>query len=155
MLSAEELLAGSALTYEVQIPPEILDPTGLNQPNPDSKVVLRPLNVTDLQRLTRAAKENDQLLATLMVQQALLNPELSVAQVAAMHAGLVQFLLEEVNRISGISTNANDLQRLSEEPLARAAFILAKEYGWTPEQVNALTLGQVLLHLQMLRQAQN
>ena len=34
-----------------------------------------------------------------MVQRALVEPEMSVAQVAAMHAGLVQYLLEQVNQI--------------------------------------------------------
>ena len=42
-----------------------------------------------------------------------------------------------------------------EAPLAKAAFILAKEFGWTPQAVNDLTLGQVLLHLQMLKQQKN
>jgi len=35
-----------------------------------------------------------------MVQSALVEPELTVQQVGAMHVGLVQFLLEKVNEIS-------------------------------------------------------
>jgi hypothetical protein len=36
--------------------------------------------------------------------------------------------------------------------LVRAAFILAREFGWTPEQVGELTLGQIMLHLQLLKE---
>ena len=38
-------------------------------------------------------------------------------------------------------------------PLAKAAFVLAQEFGWTPREVGELTLGQMLLHLQMLAEA--
>jgi hypothetical protein len=75
---------------------------------------------------------------------------MSVAQASAMHVGLVQFLLQQVNQISGIATTSEQLSGAVEAPLAKAAFVLAQEFGWTPQQVNELTLGQVLLHLQML-----
>jgi len=153
MLRAEELLAGSEMTFEVEIPPEILSPGGDRSPAGPSRVRLRPLRVSDLQRLTRAARDKDQLLATLMVQQALVEPELSVTQVAAMHVGLLQFLVERVNHISGTSINNEHMTEHMASPLAKAAHILAREYGWTPQQVNDLTLGQVLLHLQMLKEA--
>jgi hypothetical protein len=87
-----------------------------------------------------------------MVQRALVEPEMSVAQASAMHVGLVQFLLGQVNRISGIATTTEQLSGAVEAPLAKAAFVLAQEFGWTPHQVNELTLGQVLLHLQMLKE---
>lgn len=34
--------------------------------------------------------------------------------------------------------------------MSRAAFILAKEFGWTPQQVQTLTQAQVNLYLQLL-----
>jgi hypothetical protein len=34
-------------------------------------------------------------------------------------------------------------------PLAKACFILAKEFGWTPEEVSGMTIGQILLYLEM------
>src|SRR4051794_29243436 len=142
MLSAEELLAGAALTFEVDVPDELLDAGG--------QVRLRPLSVHDLQLIQRAAKESDSLLATLMVQRALLEPELTVAQVAAAPVGLVQFLLHHVNRISGITATADEIAQSAQAPIARAAFVLSREFGWTPEQVSELTVGQMLLHLQML-----
>jgi hypothetical protein len=154
MLSAEELLAGSSLTFEVEVPSHVLHPatTAVASANGARTVRLRPLTVRDLQLISRAAKESDSLTATLMVQRALVNPEMSVAQVASLHVGLVQFLLEHVNQISGITTTAEQLGEVMEAPLAKAAFILAREFGWTPQQVSELTLGQVLLHLQMLRE---
>ncbi len=153
MLTAEELLAGSSLTFEVEIPPDVLHP-GQDPGTADAPqtVRLRPLAVRDLQLISRAAKEQDQLTATLMVQRALVEPEMSVAQVAALHVGLVQFLLNEVSHISGITATTEALSATSEAPLAKAAFVLAREFGWTPQEVNELTLGQVLLHLQMLKE---
>ena len=162
MLSAEELLAGSELTFQIEIPAKVLHPSlagesgkpaeGAQQTAPAQNYVrLRPLTLRDLQTIARAAKENDTLVATLMVQQALVEPQLSVVQVTALHAGLVQYLLEQVNRISGIVTTEDELTTAIAAPLAKASFILAREFGWTPQQVNELTLGQVLLHLQMLQ----
>jgi hypothetical protein len=157
MLSAEELLAGSSLTYEIAVPAQVLHPAdapvnGAGVVGEAHKVRLRPLNVRDLQLIARAAKEKDMLVATLMVQQALVEPELSVPQVARLHAGLVQYLLEQVNRISGITASAELLSEAMDAPLTKAAFVLAKEFGWTPQQVSELTLGQVLLHLRMLQE---
>lgn len=150
MLSAEELLAGSDLTYEVTIPPDVLLPGRGPEAGGDRVVRLRPLTVHDLQLITRAAKESDGLMAAFMVQRALVDPEMTVPQVASMHVGLLHFLLEEVNRVSGISLTEEEVGAAMEAPLAKAAFVLAEEYGWTPQQVSELTLGQVLLHLQML-----
>jgi hypothetical protein len=151
MLTAEELLAGSSITHDVEVPAAILNPGESNGGGAKS-VRLRPLTVRDLQVVTRAAKDSDALIATLMVQRALVEPEVTVAQVAAMHSGLVQFLLERVNQISGITSSAADLKSSLEAPLVRASFVLSKEFGWTPQQVGEMTLGQVLLHLQMLKE---
>jgi hypothetical protein len=150
MLSAEELLAGGSLTFEVEVPAEVLRPAGGD--GAPTTLRLRPLTVRDLQLVSRAAKESDTLTATLMVQRALVEPEMSIAQVSAMHVGLLQFLLEQVNRVSGITATSEQLSDAVEAPLAKAAFVLAQEFGWTPQQVNELTLGQVLLHLQMLKE---
>lgn len=152
MLSPEELLAGSVLTFEVEVPQEVLYPS-VGRSGRDSgphTVKLRPLTVRDLQLISQAAKESDTLLATLMVQQSLVEPAMSVAQASNLHVGLVQFLVHQVTRISGIDATAEQLDRARQSPLAKAAFVLAREFGWTPQQVSELTLGQALLHLQML-----
>ncbi len=155
MLSAEELLAGSLLTYEVSVPDRFLQRNGSSdgtvRDGALAAVRLRPLTIADLQRAMRAAKEHDALVATLMVQLALVEPELTVIQVAGLPVGLVGFLLGEVNRISGIDTTEGALRDAAETPLANAAHVLAREFGWTPPQVAELTLGQILVHLQMLR----
>ena len=151
MLTAEELLAGSSLTFEVEVPESVLRPVnGSAGGLADRKVRLRPLTVSDLQLVARAAKDSNSLLGTLMVQRALVEPALSVADVGALHVGLVQHLLREVNTISGIDATSTELAEVKDAPLARAAFILAREFGWTPEEIGELTLGQVLLHLQLL-----
>jgi hypothetical protein len=152
-LSAEELLAGSSLTFEVEVPARVLTPSDGAAPGEAvRRVRLRPLTVRDLQLISRAAKESDSLVGTLMVQRALVEPELSLPQVAALPIGLAQFLLEQVNRISGVGATAEQLTDMADAPLARAAFVLAREFGWTPQQVSELTLGQVMLHLEMLRE---
>lgn len=158
MLSADELLAGGEITYDIQVPAHVLDPAGAAAVDPEphqvKTVKLKPLKVADLQRISRAAKDSDNLAATLMVQSALVEPAMTVMQVAAMHVGLVEFLLEKVNQISGIHSGSEDVNQAAQDPLAKAAYILAKEYGWTPQEVNNLTLGQVVLHLQMLKNQQ-
>ena len=75
---------------------------------------------------------------------------MTVEQVGGMPAGLVEFLLEQVNRISGLSMDANGVEQAVRAPLARACFLLSREFGWTPEQCSQLTMGQVLLYLEML-----
>jgi len=41
------------------------------------------------------------------------------------------------------------LQELVQAPLARACFVLARDFGWTPEEVSGMTIGQILLYLEM------
>jgi hypothetical protein len=152
MLSAPDLLAGSRLTFDIEIPRDVLRP-GADAPSGadlERTVKLRPLTVEDLQVTSRAAQENDDLLAVLMVQRALVEPSLTVAEVATLHLGLMKFLLDQVNRISGLDADIAGLSALAEEPLTRAAFLLSQEFGWSPREIGELTLGQVLLHLQML-----
>jgi len=153
MLTAEELLAGSGLTFQVDVPSEVMTPggNGHGKSGPQS-VRLKPLTVSDLQIISRAAKESDHLIAALMVQRSLVEPAVSVAEAAAMHIGLMQYLLQEVNRISGITTDMDGFSASMEAPMVKAAFLLAREFGWTPQQVNDLTLGQILLHLQMMKE---
>ena len=146
-LTAEELLAGSALTHEVRIPSELTGTNGNGPPN--AEVVLRPLTVRDLQRIGKAARDDDDLSASLMIQQALVEPALKPDQVSQLPAGLARFLVERINSISGISTPRDALAELVQAPLAKACFVLGKEFGWTPEQVSGMTIGQILLYLEM------
>ena len=146
MLTAEALLAGADAEREVEVPEHLL-PTV----SEDRRVRLRPLTVRDLRLIARAAKENEDLTAALMVRQALIEPTLTLDQIGALPAGLLQFLLREVNRLSGIAATEEEVLAALEDPLAKASLTLAREFGWTPEEVGRLTLGEAILHVATLR----
>jgi len=144
-LTAQELLSGAAVTHRVTLPDDVAPPghTGAD-------VVLRPLVLADIARLHKAAGTDGELASALMVQQSLVEPALSLEQVHRLPAGLVEHLLGEVNRISGLAIGAGELDAAVHAPLARACYVLAREFGWTPERCAELTLGQVLLYLEMI-----
>ena len=146
-LTAEELLAGGAVTHEVEVPREFQQSNGDGRAN--GHVVLRPLTVRDLQRIGKAASDDENLSASLMIQQSLVEPALKPDQVSQLPAGLARFLVERINAISGISTPRDALGELVQAPLAKACFVLAKQFGWTPEEVSGMTIGQILLYLEM------
>src|SRR5262249_61938718 len=127
-LTSEELLAGGSLNHEVTIPPDLVTNNGRSVP--DARVTLRPLTVRDLQRIGKAAREDESMSAALMIQQSLVEPSLDVDQIGKLSAGLARFLVERINSISGISTPRNALEELVQAPLAKACFILGKEFGW-------------------------
>jgi hypothetical protein len=151
-LTSEDLLFSAETTHTITIPPAILNPAGSDDvPSPEPGTVeLRPLKLLDLQRIQKAGRDQHYLTSVLMVQQSLVAPKMSVDQVNRLHAGLVQFLLGEVNRISGLGLEGDELRQTVQAPLAKACFILAREFGWTPEQCAGLTMGQILLYLEML-----
>jgi hypothetical protein len=144
-LTAEELLSGAALTHRVSLPPELAPPG-----HAGGEVVLRPLVLADVARLHKAAGADGELASALMVQQSVVEPALTLEQVHRLPAGLVEHLLGEVNRISGLAIGSGELEAAVHAPLARACFVLAREFGWTPERCAELTLGQVLLYLEMI-----
>lgn len=146
-LTTEQLLAGGSLTHEVAIPHDLLTKNG--DTPAASMVVLRPLTVRDLQNISRAAREDDNLSATLMIRQALVEPALKPDEVSQLPAGLARYLLEQINTISGINTPRDALHEHVQAPLAKACFVLAKEFGWTAEEVSGMTIGQILLYLEM------
>ena len=147
ILTAEELIAGSSLKQEIDIPSEFLS----GEEEASAKLVIRPLTVRDLQKIRKASGGDENLSAALMIQHALLEPEMKADQVSALPAGLAQYLIERINTISGIDTPRDALQEMVQAPLARACFILAKEFGWSPEEVSGMTIGQILLYLEMAR----
>lgn len=151
MLTAADLLAGADAIRDVEVPADLLG--GLAAPPDDRRVRLKPLTVNDLRLVARAARDHDELTAALMVQRSLVDPALTVRDVSRMPVGLLQFLLREVNAISGISASEEQVARAIEDPLAQAAFRLSQAFGWTPEQIGKLTMGEVLAHLQLLKSA--
>jgi hypothetical protein len=147
-LSAEDLLLAGGATHRVAVPARVLDPAAPADA-PPGEVMLRPLRLAELARIAKAAKDDGHLTGVLMVQQALVEPPISVEQANRLHAGLVQHLLLEVNRISGLAISADELEQAVQAPLAKACFTLAREFGWTAEQCANLSVGQVLLYLEM------
>jgi hypothetical protein len=146
MLSAADLLAGVEAESEVEIPERLLSPG-----TADRRVRLRPLTVRDLRLIARAARENEDIAGALMVRQALVEPVLTIDQVEAMPAGLLQQLLREVNRLSGITATEDEVLAALEDPLVKASIVLSTELGWTTEEVGRLTLGEAMLHVAALR----
>ena len=78
-----------------------------------------------------------------------------LAKIAAIFftAALLERRLERINDVSGISTTADQLAAAVDAPISKATFLLAERFGWTPQEVGELTLGQVLLHLRLIRDA--
>jgi hypothetical protein len=150
-LRAEELLAGSSLVHDIEIPLTVLVPArGPSAAVGPRKVRMRPLTVHDIQRVTKAARDDDTLLSIVMLREAMVEPALTFEEVNGLHAGVARFLLEELNRISGLAVDQDTLTEAVQAPLARACFILAREFGWSPQEVGDLTMGQVLLYIEML-----
>ncbi len=164
LLQAEDLLAGSKAIFDIEIPPAVLSPSSNPSPAPDHKapeklgsawngvrvgcVRLRPLNVATLSLISRASRENPELVPLLMVKEALVEPALSLEQVRQLHLGLVYYLVAQVNQISGLSAEGEILsQQAASSPLGQTHLLLAQHFGWTPEQVSQLTPGQVAVYL--------
>lgn len=145
MISAEDLIAGAATEHAIDIPEALLPAAE------DRGVVLRPLTVRDLRLIAKATRDNDDLSGALMVRQSLVDPALSLDQIGALPAGLLQFLLTEVNRISGITATEEDVVEAMEDPLVQASLLLSRELGWTPDEIGRLTLGETMLHVAALR----
>ena len=148
LLSAQELLAGSSLIHEIHIPQELLTP-GKEASNGalGGKVRLRPLNVATLTLISRAGHDDLSLIPLLMVKEAMIEPALTLDQIRLMHVGLVQFLVNQINLISGLSADGEAWSETINSPLSKAHLLLAKHFGWTPGQVSQLTPGQVAVYL--------
>src|SRR3954471_14669873 len=97
-LTAEELLAGGSLPHELELRAALLPPDAARA---DARVVLRPLTVRDLQRIGRAARDDDGLSAALMISQALVEPQLRADEVSQLPAGLARWLVERIDELSG------------------------------------------------------
>lgn len=151
-LSAEDLLVGARLRHHVTIPPELLaDEVGTA--GTAAEIVLRPLSVLDLQAIAKAARDDATLSSALMIQRAMVAPELDQEQTLKLSAGLARFVVDRINELSGLAMTSDGLAEHVQAPLARACFVLAKEFGWTPEEVSGMTVGQILLYVQMARGA--
>ena len=153
IITPEELLAGKGLTYDVEVPPVALSAgAGPACVGETKKVRLRPLTIKDVQLIAKASQDDEVLTSVLMIQRALIEPSLKQSEIAEMPSGLVRFLVEQINRISGLSTGEGDLKEIAGSPIVQAFFVLAKEFNWTPQQIKQMTVGQVVGYLELLNQ---
>ena len=154
LLSAADLLAGSKAVQNVTIPATVLQPASVGEDAggdacapAEGCVRMRPLSIAVLSLISRAAREDPGLIPLLMIKEAVVEPQLTLEQIRQMHVGLVYFLVEQVNRLSGLAADGATLDEAADSPLGRTHLLLAKHFGWTPEQVGQLTPGQVAVYL--------
>ncbi|HAG85246.1 MAG TPA: hypothetical protein DCL61_29890 [Cyanobacteria bacterium UBA12227] len=100
-LTPEELLAGSAIAFDLVIPSEVLRP-GENNTGQEVVVQLRPLTIGTFTLIMKAAKNDPGLIPLLMIKESLVQPKMSLEQVKGMHLGLVNFLIAHIRQISGL-----------------------------------------------------
>jgi hypothetical protein len=147
MLKADDLLAGSSAVYDITIPTPILSPGSESAGGETGCVRLRPINLHTLTLISRASRDDSSLTPLLMIKESLVEPALTLDQIRQLHLGLVYFLVGQINRISGLTEEGELITQTLDSPLGRTHFILAKHFGWTPEQVSQLTPGQVAVYL--------
>ncbi len=110
-VTAEELLAGAAMSFDVVVPENVLRPGGngtaaaggRTEEGEAATVCLRPLTVGAFQLIMKAARDDSGLVPVLMIKESLVEPALSLEQVQRMHLGLVNFLIAHVRQISGLT----------------------------------------------------
>lgn len=148
-LTAQDLLAGSSIVHEISIPEAILRPQSASAPSrvAAGAVRLRPLSVGGLTLISRAARDDASLVPLLMIKEALIEPALSLDQIRQMHIGLVQFLVSRINLISGLGEDGESYEDALNSSIGQTHLLLAKHFGWTPEQVAQLTPAQVMVYL--------
>jgi hypothetical protein len=111
------------------------------------RVRLRPLTVGTLAVISRAARDDAGLVPLLMIKESLVEPALPLDAIRRLHVGLVHFLVEQINRVSGLTPEGDVLADVLDAPGARMHVLLAHHFGWTPDQVSRLTPGQVAVYL--------
>lgn len=154
VLLAQDLLSGSQLTHEITIPAAILHPqaigeeeTARSERSRGEIVRLRPLNLATMTLISRATRDDSSLVPILMIKEAIVEPVLSVDQIRQMHIGLVHYLVRQINLISGLGADGETLDAAVNSSLGQTHLLLAKHFGWTPQQVSQLTPGQVAVYL--------
>ena len=147
LITVNDLLHGSQTIHDIAIPPEILYPETDHEEVEAGVVRLRPMSIAVMNLIVKAAREDAALIPLLMVKESLVEPELTLKQVQQMHVGLVHFLISKINHISGLDADGETLASSVQSPLGRTHIMLAKHFGWTPEQVSQLTPGQVAVYL--------
>lgn len=106
MIHADDLLAGANATFSVEVPANVVRPGGDGSAQA-IQVQLRPLSIGAFQLILKAAREDAGMIPLLMIKEALVEPQMSLAQVQRMHLGLVEFLVAQIREISGMGEKKN------------------------------------------------
>ncbi len=102
LLTAEELLAGTAVTYDVVIPEAMLgnNPDGTGNTR---TIKIKPLSMGVFQLIMKGAREEPELIPVLMVKEGIAEPKLTIAQIKSLPVGLVEFMVERIRELSGMT----------------------------------------------------
>jgi hypothetical protein len=165
-LTAADLLVGSQGTHDVVIPAAILNPHLDVSPgaiasanhasngsingsanHADQRVRVHPLSLATMTLISRATRDDASLVPILMIKEAVIEPTLTIEQIRQMHVGLVHYLVAQINRLSGLGADGSALDQAVNSSLGQTHLLLAKHFGWTPDQVSQLTPGQVAVYL--------
>ena len=76
-----------------------------------------------------------------------MEPALTLDQIRQMHVGMANFLVGLINTLSGLEADGESVNGAVQEPITQAHILLAKHFGWTPQQVGQLTPAQVAVYL--------
>jgi hypothetical protein len=147
-LSAQDLLGPSTLVHDIDVPEAILHPGVAPAADGRSgRVRLRPLTIAALTAISRAARDDASLVPLLMIKESLAEPALGIDAVRRLNVGLVGYLVGRINEISGLTADGEALEEAASSPTGRTHLLLARHFGWTPQQVAELTPGQVAVYL--------
>ena len=107
-LTPEDLLAGAENTFEIAIPLELLHPhrvpaAARDQESQTMVLQLRPLTIGTFQLVMKAAKQDAGLIPLLMIKESLVQPTLTLEQIKKLPLGLVNFLIDHIRQISGLT----------------------------------------------------
>lgn len=109
-ISSDDLLLGAECRYDIAIPPAILNPG--KEPGDKEEVPrmvqLRPLTIGVFQLIMKAARNDPGLIPILMIKESLVAPKVQVDQVRQMHVGLIEFLIEHIRQISGLTKKKSE-----------------------------------------------
>lgn len=106
-LTPEDLLAGAENTFEIEIPAEFLYPARSDETGQSRFVHLRPLTIGTFQLILKAARQDAGLIPLLLIKESLIQPALSLEQIKRLPLGTVNFLIENIRQISGLTGKKN------------------------------------------------
>jgi hypothetical protein len=103
-LSAADLLAGAENTFDLEIPTAFA-----KAPTADTRLIIkiRPLSIGTFSLIMRATKNDPTMMPLFMVKEGVVEPSLTVEQVKKLPIGLVEFIIDNLREISGLTKKKN------------------------------------------------